>query len=41
MEFEALIGGLLKPATAHKTSSPTDLVEKIRQGRCVESSKAA
>jgi hypothetical protein len=40
-ELEALLGGLLKPAEAHKTSSPADLVEMIRQGRCVESSKAA
>jgi hypothetical protein len=41
LEFEALLGGLLKPAEAHKTSSPADLLEMIRQGRCVESSEAA
>ena len=40
-EFETLLGGLLKPAGAHKTSSPADLVEMVRQGRCAESSKAA
>ncbi|MBI4806722.1 MAG: YkgJ family cysteine cluster protein [Desulfovibrio sp.] len=41
IELEALLGGLLRPAGAHKTSSPADLVEMIRQGRCVESSEAA
>lgn len=41
LELEVLLGSLLKPAGAHKTSSPADLVEMVRQGRCVESSKAA